>query len=284
MSSYEPKRNSSASKVRRIVLNLRPGDLITMRDLVGCGSRKSIDCAIGRLQKSGLVTAVARGVYMRPRPGDPDWRPSALEIARVKARAFAREVIVVKTASVPHSSSPALDAVGSSDSFQIAPNSERERETVLATVGAPSSFVLASGEKVRFEKVSARKFQLLRSGVGKDLYLLSKLSPESLAKFARSIGGKRKQIVKHFLSVLPAWMSDVLGWPWNHKWPPSEQNSPSVAVSVPSSFNASVPEAARHRSTPSTGLSDLNAPINCAPAIQNTVEPVLRTAEHTDED
>lgn len=78
------------SLVRRHIFQSRPGDLLTTREFLSFGTRSAVDKALQRCVKRGIIARLARGVFTR----EPVMTmPTALEIATVKAKAFAKRVV-----------------------------------------------------------------------------------------------------------------------------------------------------------------------------------------------
>lgn len=77
--------------------NVKEGDMFTTRELLRYGNRNAIDQILYRLVKAGIIIRLAWGVFVR-QDDYQDSRiplPGPMEVARVKARAFCREVYML---------------------------------------------------------------------------------------------------------------------------------------------------------------------------------------------
>ena len=91
--------------VRAHVSALAPGEPFTSSDLLPVGTRASVDQALSRLVRAGVIDRITRGVFARPRtnPYVGKVPPAPEEVARAKAErdafvsrvygAFARETV-----------------------------------------------------------------------------------------------------------------------------------------------------------------------------------------------
>jgi len=66
------------------------GKIVFRRELLGYGRKKAIDTVLGRLVDRGVITRLARGVYIYPDLSKP--LPSVAQIAEAKIAIFARRV------------------------------------------------------------------------------------------------------------------------------------------------------------------------------------------------
>jgi hypothetical protein len=80
------------NQIRRFVAQQPAGKPFSTRDLLTFGKRASIDQATYMMVRSGRLIRVARGVFIR-NTGFSDV-PSIIEIARVKGRAFGKQLVV----------------------------------------------------------------------------------------------------------------------------------------------------------------------------------------------
>jgi len=72
---------------------MQHGDIFTTQSVLTFGTRKSVDNMIYRLIAAGQVERLAWGVFRRMHPGGPELeKPSAEEIARIKAESFRRSI------------------------------------------------------------------------------------------------------------------------------------------------------------------------------------------------
>lgn len=78
-----------------ITYSVRAGDMFTTRELLRYGNRNAIDQVTYRLVKAGIIIRLAWGVFVRQEDYTGEDLPGPMEVARVKARAFSREVFIL---------------------------------------------------------------------------------------------------------------------------------------------------------------------------------------------
>jgi hypothetical protein len=83
---------STATGVRKHIRSLPRGALFATQDLCSLGNRDSIDQCLSRMVAKGEIVRWARGVFARAE--EANRIPSAEEVARVKARAFGKQIKV----------------------------------------------------------------------------------------------------------------------------------------------------------------------------------------------
>ncbi len=77
--------------IRNYIVKLRSGELFTTRDVLKMGSRGAVDQCLYRMVKDGSIVRLARGVFVREDFTNREY--SMLEIARVKADAFGKQLL-----------------------------------------------------------------------------------------------------------------------------------------------------------------------------------------------
>ena len=80
----------TTSRIRKFIFSLAENQVFTTRELIGIGSRSSIDKAIYRLVEKELIIRLARGVFMLK--SDCAKLPNNEELARIKAAAFKKRI------------------------------------------------------------------------------------------------------------------------------------------------------------------------------------------------
>jgi hypothetical protein len=82
---------STAAKVRRHVYQLKPGEIVTRKDLIVYGTEGAVDNIIQVLLKKGCLVRAVWGVYARP---DPKLiHPTFEEIVEARVRTLGRQVL-----------------------------------------------------------------------------------------------------------------------------------------------------------------------------------------------
>jgi hypothetical protein len=123
------------------VYRLNDGDVFTTRDVLGFGSRAAVDNALKRFVARGLITRLARGVFMRS--FGTTRKISIEEIARVKAAAFKKSVAQTDAAA------EVCFDVASSQGLLL--RKADVRGTKVAVGGRSSSFMVA-GKRVHLRR------------------------------------------------------------------------------------------------------------------------------------
>lgn len=79
--------------IREVVDGMPEGQIFATRDMLKYGSRNAVDMTLYRLNASKVITRLTYGLYMKG--GPTVLKPPIEEIARLKARAFHRNVVIV---------------------------------------------------------------------------------------------------------------------------------------------------------------------------------------------
>lgn len=203
------------SAIRRVVNLLPEGTIISSVELLALGPRKSVYKALSRMSSlEGDLFRLARGLYLKKKQNQPDWRPATEEIVEAKLRAFQRD-------AVPAPASDALSHNIPQRRFSENRQTTRESEIQLDTNGNTSSFRLYNGLVVKIKRIAQRKFDLAKTEAGRKARVLweaaESLTPKHLIDFAKSIGREERKDLKVLLPLLPHWLADTLGAPWSHK-------------------------------------------------------------------
>lgn len=205
------------SALRRYLNLVSEGTILATAQVLSLGSRAAVDKAFSRLCRCGQLIRLARGLYLKVKAGEPDWRPPLEDIVMAKVRAFQRDVISPPaeeslSRKIPQRQPLSREANGSGNTTDIH----------LDTNGNTSSFKLYNGVVVRLRHVAMRKFDLAQTALGRKVRVLCEaaqaLNPVHLKQFSQSIGREERKDLKVLLPLLPHWLSDVLGAPWGHKW------------------------------------------------------------------
>lgn len=195
------------SNTYRRVMSMPEGKVFSIRELLSDAPRSRVDADMQRMKADGIVVRLARGIYARPVGGDLNWTASPLEIVRVKIAAFQRHIV----------GPPGSDECLPKDplaSLEV----ERDQSVLhFDTNGSSSSFRLHSGQTVKLRHAAPRKMKLSSTVSGRPLRAMwdKKIT---LEKWEESVGKRGKNKALLLLPFLPAWLSDVVGYPWNHKF------------------------------------------------------------------
>ncbi len=187
------------TQVRRYMKRLPEGAMFTTRELL-CYSMKraSLDQALSRMVKRKEIERLALGVF---RKYSSDNHPSPSDIARIKARAYRKEIVT-------H---------GADAAQQLHLTASGNVTTTFATDGQTSSFRTVSGT-VNLKKASPRKLLLGDTPIGlliRAICFIGKrfidwrLLNQVLLLDAR-FGRQEREQLRTGADLMPAWISDVL--------------------------------------------------------------------------
>jgi len=184
--------------IRRFVAQQPAGKPFSTRDLLTFGKRASIDQATYMMVRSRRIIRVARGVFIR-NTGDGNL-PSIVEIARVKGRAFGKQLV--------------MHGYEAAHGLELVTKSLPTK--TFATVGCTTSFGTIKG-RVRLHGACVRDITLGDTKAGQVIRALkifgrlfgpacvtAKVFEQALYRCVRS---ERMQIASR-AAHMPGWMSD----------------------------------------------------------------------------
>lgn len=187
-----------AARIVSFINSLPAGRLFTTRDLVRFGPRTAVDQTVFRLVRSGFITRIARGIFVRT---DDEIRVYSIEeIARVKAESFGRAL-----STHPGSTARELDL-----------QRQTNKSEIVFAMNSHSSSFKVGGVVVCLKLVCQRRFRLALSKFGRTLSALwyqartfctSEIVERSLSNFSDY---EKCQHVSLSDSI-PAWLNDMLG-------------------------------------------------------------------------
>ena len=182
---------SCAMEIKRHIASLPRDQIFTTGDMLHHGSRSAVDQVLRYLVNNERIQRLCRGVFVR----DLSIEPSVLEVARVKAKRFNKEMVqtahdVLRKFAIP------------------LPKDERE---ILAVNGRTSHFRYGH-VTVRFKGVSNRKVQLGETNVGHILRHLWFLGSDHclfllLEKVVEKFGPHERFDLKRCARLAPAWLT-----------------------------------------------------------------------------
>jgi hypothetical protein len=85
-------KNSCLSFIRRHISFMKEGQIFTTRDCLIYGKRSNVDTALFKCVRAGFIKRLTRGVFTRW-TGKSTY-PSAMEMAKIKAKAFGKELLI----------------------------------------------------------------------------------------------------------------------------------------------------------------------------------------------
>ncbi len=191
---------STTQAIRERLAQLPAGQPFTPALLAGMGTRASIDQALSRLAKAGVVERVGRGVYAVP-------QRSRFGLSRMPApEAVAQAVAEVEGASIEVHGAEAARRFGLSTQVPAQP--------VFYTTG--SSHTVRLGKlQVRLQHVAARKLVLAGRPAGQALSALwylgrDQVTPGTFTHMASRLAPAEFEALRQAKSAMPAWMVDAL--------------------------------------------------------------------------
>lgn len=186
-------------QVRQTIEELPLGTVFTSAQLTSLGPRTAIDQALARLVKTGWITRVARGVFVRPKENRfvGAVPPQAAEVAEAVAKTQGA-VIEVQGAE-------AARYFGLTTQVPVRP--------VFSTTGPTRRIRMGNLEMVLQHK-RPRKLALAGRPAGKALAALwylgkENVTPEVIETIRRKLPPGEFEALVGAISVMPAWMAKV---------------------------------------------------------------------------
>lgn len=186
--------------IKRKVSQLAAGAAFTPAMFVELGTRASIDMALMRLTKAGVIERVGRGVYVVP-------KASALGIKTVPpAEAVARAVAEAKGAKISTHGAEAARRLGFTTQMPTQP--------IFSTTGA-SGKIKVGKLTIRLKHASPRKMLLAGTPAGEALSALwylgrEAVKPATIKRLSEKLPPKEFEAFRGAKSVMPSWMADAV--------------------------------------------------------------------------
>ena len=191
---------SVESKIEKRIKSLSKGSLILPSDFNELGSSEAIRIALYRLEKEGVITRVAHGIYVRPKMSELIGQilPTAEEI--VEAIAKRDQIRTVPTGSY------ALNALGLSTQIPM--------NIVLLTDGSPREIKFGK-RKIKFKKTTPKN--LLAKGKISRLVIQAlkeigngKVNKEEEAKIIELLKKEDHKHLIHDIALAPVWIQKIM--------------------------------------------------------------------------
>jgi hypothetical protein len=194
------------SELKRFITSLPPGEPFSTTQFLGrvlsMHSRTSVDNALSKLVKTGILDRIASGVFV-----ESEKRKAAytnLEIAEIKARSSANQ-----------------NSLAQGRQAESARYTTPEK-TVFFSLGNSTKFRY-QGEYINIKQVSAKKLQLVRCEIGAIVLSLWQNGKNltDAAEIARTIAPLSRKELEEFIALapcMPNWLStrakDAIGPRW----------------------------------------------------------------------
>ena len=191
---------ATATEIRNRIEGLPLGAPFTTRELSALGSRASVDQALSRLARSGYVTRVARGVYVRPKQNRfvGSVPPEPAEVARAIARSSRAEIQV--------HGAEAARRFGFSTQVPMRP--------IFYTSGT-SRKLRVGNQPIELRHATPRRLALAGRPAGEALSALwylgkGHVGPATIVSLRTRLAPEEFAVLRGATNVMPTWMADVM--------------------------------------------------------------------------
>jgi len=191
---------SIENEIVKRITKLPKGELLFPADFSNTGSSEGVRLALFRLQKEGLITRVAQGIYVRPKESNliGTLIPTAEEVAEAIAK---RD----RMRTVP-TGSYALNALGLSTQVPM--------NIILLTDGSPREIKVGK-RKIKFKKTTPKN--LLAKGKISSLVIQAlkeigngKVTKEEEVKIIKLLKQESEKDLKHDITLAPVWIQKIM--------------------------------------------------------------------------
>ncbi len=185
--------------VRAHVSALPPGEPFTSPDLLRFGTRASVDQALSRLVRAGVIDRITRGVFARPRtnPYVGKVPPAPEKVARALARA----------------SDSVMEVHGSEAAREFGLTTQVPMRPVYVTSGR-SRIVHAGGVEIQMRHVADSRLLLAGRPAGRAFAALmylgkNEVTPCTIKSIKHRLPPQEFDALLSAASSMPSWLSDV---------------------------------------------------------------------------
>jgi len=186
------------NEIRKYAKRLPKGKPVAASSFMKFGNRASVDQALSRLVKEGVISRVGRGVYVRPKknPYVGEAPPSVFEVAKAKAQ------------GAP------LQVSGAEAARRLGLSTQVPAKAVFLTSGAARHFKVGALE-VELKHVSARKLILAGRPAGLALAAFwhlgkKEVTPEVVEKVRHELPDGEFEALLREKKSMPIWMQNVM--------------------------------------------------------------------------
>lgn len=195
----------AVSPYLRFLFGLPKGHIFTTRDLLPFARRTTIDSALSRMVRGGLLERLTRGVFRFYDSNNK--KVSVKQIAAIKRKAFGRKVATVAN-NIRRDCLPRLDDRGRE---KLRPSQETH-----VTDGRTSSFLMhTNGWRINLKSVSPRILALGESVAGRamrDLWLIGNkdITLLDIQEVWEDLKPRDKAQIPALKKLLPQWLTEIL--------------------------------------------------------------------------
>lgn len=189
----------------RFLLGLPKGHIFTTRDLLPFARRTTIDTALSRMVRGGVLERLTRGVFRFYDAKNK--KVTVKQIAAIKRKAFGRKIATVAN-NIRRDCLSRLDDRGKE---LLKPSQE-----TLATDGRTSSFIMhTNGWRINLKSVSPRLLALGESNAAKamrDLWLIGSkdITMDDIEDVWKDLKPRDKAKIPALKKLLPQWLTEIL--------------------------------------------------------------------------
>lgn len=197
---YKKQQMSIENEIVKRITKFPKGELLFPADFSEMGSSEAVRLALFRLEKEGMITRVAQGIYVRPKESSliGVLIPTAEEVAEAIAKRDRMRTIPT--------GSYALNALGLSTQVPM--------NIVLLTDGSPREIKVGK-RKIKFKKTTPKN--LLAKGKISSLVIQAlkeigngKVTNEEEIKIINLLKKESEKDLKHDITLAPVWIQKIM--------------------------------------------------------------------------
>ena len=190
---------STSELIRQHVQKLPVGEPFTPAAFLGMGARASVDQALSRLAKAGVITRITRGVFVRPTENRHLGKvlPEPSKVAETVAKA--------KGASIQ------IHGAEAARRFEL--TTQTPTQPVFYTSGPSKRFRMGKMEVV-LKHVASRKLAFAGRPAGMALSALwylgkNEVTPATIEKIRRKLSSSEFETLSTAKASMPGWMAEA---------------------------------------------------------------------------
>lgn len=190
----------TAAAIRKKIESLPLGQPFAVTELLHLGTRAAVDQELYRLTKSGEISRVCRGVYVKPEENRyvGKMMPTVQEVAKTKANALGVKIGI--------SGAEAANQMGFTTQVPMVP--------VFYTNGNPASFKIGN-LPVRFKKVHPKQLEHAGTRLGTAIAALWYLgeenaNEEAISRIEQQLSEEEFHQLLKSAGTLPGWLASRL--------------------------------------------------------------------------
>jgi hypothetical protein len=191
---------TTAEQIRQRIHERPIGEPFTPTAFLACGTRASVDQALSRMVKAGVITRVTRGLFVRP------------EVNRFVGKVMPAPIQVAETIAKTTGSIVQVHGAEAARQFEL--TTQLPTQPVFSTSG-PSKRIRVGKMEIRLQHVCQRKLVLAGRPAGLALAALwymgkNEMTPSLIGKIQQKLSVTEFEALKSVASAMPSWMSDAL--------------------------------------------------------------------------